>query len=49
MLGTLKPMVSYGSQENRRYWYLDSGGSTFCSYADMKRRRGLTFSIASGY
>ncbi|KAF4516797.1 hypothetical protein B566_EDAN004636 [Ephemera danica] len=40
-LGTLKPMVSYGSAANNKYCHFLSGGSTRCSYADMNRCLGL--------
>ena|SRR6218665_1166904 len=38
--GILKPIVSYGSAENNKYCHCRSGGSIFCSYADMKRCLG---------
>lgn len=31
VLGTLKPMISYGSAAKRRYWNLLSKGWTLCS------------------
>ena len=42
LLGTLKPMVSYGSAANKTYWYRLSGASTRCSYLRHNQQQQTT-------